>query len=300
MKHAWTGGQYSLWRAALATVLCVRFVGLACAGRAMLSLLGAREPMSTAVASACAAAATIACLLLAAGAWHRVAALALAAAVVLVRDPVDSVAEPIILAALLVLVACTRPAPYLSLPAIGRADPSGSWILPDWVYACAWILLAAVLANDLWPVVSAGVWPDGAPESADVAWRWLGWVAYLAPLALPRRATRLAWIAIVAVEIWLIARGASTTARASDVVLLAGATFDPGWIAPRDAHAVEFVYYDGHCGLCHRFVRFLLAEDRRGRAFRFAPLDSESLRRRIAPDARATLPDSVVVCTHDG
>lgn len=50
----------------------------------------------------------------------------------------------------------------------------------------------------------------------------------------------------------------------------------------------DTIFYDGHCGLCHRLVRFVLAVDRAG-AFRFAPLV-----------VRASLPDSIVVRTLDG
>jgi predicted DCC family thiol-disulfide oxidoreductase YuxK len=64
--------------------------------------------------------------------------------------------------------------------------------------------------------------------------------------------------------------------------------------------AAEFLFYDGHCGLCHRAVKFVLRHDRSGRAFRFAPLQGETFRARVAEDRRAGLPDSVVVLTRDG
>jgi predicted DCC family thiol-disulfide oxidoreductase YuxK len=36
--------------------------------------------------------------------------------------------------------------------------------------------------------------------------------------------------------------------------------------------SVITVFYDGHCGLCHGFIRFLLARDPGGEKFDFAPL----------------------------
>lgn len=60
------------------------------------------------------------------------------------------------------------------------------------------------------------------------------------------------------------------------------------------------VFYDGHCGLCHGAVRFLLARDRDGSRFRFAPLQGETLGRLVRPEARPALPDSVVVIAADG
>ena len=60
------------------------------------------------------------------------------------------------------------------------------------------------------------------------------------------------------------------------------------------------MFYDGHCGLCHGAVKFLLARDRDGGRFRFAPLQGETLPRLVPPEARAVLPDSVVVLTAEG
>ena len=64
--------------------------------------------------------------------------------------------------------------------------------------------------------------------------------------------------------------------------------------------APERLFYDGSCALCHWAVRFVLARDPQGRAFRFAPLDSEAFRRVASEAVRASLPDSLVVETRDG
>ena len=62
----------------------------------------------------------------------------------------------------------------------------------------------------------------------------------------------------------------------------------------------EIVFYDGHCGLCHRGVKFVLKHDRSGTAFRFAPLQGEKFQTRVPVDQRANLPNSIVVQTRDG
>jgi predicted DCC family thiol-disulfide oxidoreductase YuxK len=77
-------------------------------------------------------------------------------------------------------------------------------------------------------------------------------------------------------------------------------TFDPAWVRPRPAAGPGLLFYDGGCGLCHRAVRFVLAEDRDGTAFRFAPLDSENFRSVVPEATRKRLPDSFVVLTADG
>ncbi len=64
--------------------------------------------------------------------------------------------------------------------------------------------------------------------------------------------------------------------------------------------AVETLFYDGGCGLCHRAVRFLLWADREGRCFRFAPLGGRTFRVVVPEGERARLPDSLVLRTESG
>ncbi|MDX2000698.1 MAG: DCC1-like thiol-disulfide oxidoreductase family protein [Thermoanaerobaculia bacterium] len=63
---------------------------------------------------------------------------------------------------------------------------------------------------------------------------------------------------------------------------------------------VERLFYDGHCGLCHRSVSFVLHHDPAGRAFRFAPLGGPTFLASLSAAERAGLPDSIVVQTSDG
>ncbi len=72
------------------------------------------------------------------------------------------------------------------------------------------------------------------------------------------------------------------------------------FLVEREAGAAEYLFYDGHCGLCHRAVKFVLRHDRSGKAFRFAPLEGETFQARVAVERRAGLPDSVVVLRSDG
>jgi len=60
------------------------------------------------------------------------------------------------------------------------------------------------------------------------------------------------------------------------------------------------VFYDGHCGLCHGLVRFLIARDPTGEKFDFAPLQGEYCASTIPQAARQHLPESVVVRTASG
>jgi predicted DCC family thiol-disulfide oxidoreductase YuxK len=64
--------------------------------------------------------------------------------------------------------------------------------------------------------------------------------------------------------------------------------------------APETIFYDGHCGLCHRWVRFVVKRDTRSEAFRFAPLGGERFSQLVPQPPRENVPDSIVVLTSDG
>jgi predicted DCC family thiol-disulfide oxidoreductase YuxK len=62
----------------------------------------------------------------------------------------------------------------------------------------------------------------------------------------------------------------------------------------------EEIFYDGHCGLCHGAVKFLVRRDPDGQAFRFAPLQGNTFQALVPYDRRAGLPDSIVMLTREG
>lgn len=69
---------------------------------------------------------------------------------------------------------------------------------------------------------------------------------------------------------------------------------------PQVAPTTEILFYDGHCGLCHRSVKFVIKHDRSGSAFRFAPLQGPTFQAQVPANRRAGLPDSIVVLTQSG
>jgi predicted DCC family thiol-disulfide oxidoreductase YuxK len=115
---------------------------------------------------------------------------------------------------------------------------------------------------------------------------------------LPATVLIAARVAFVAALLACVLRPSPGSVPAAVFLLLLG--FDPAWLAPRRGNAPATLFYDGDCGLCHRAVRFVLAEDRDGCAFRFAPLASETFEKALPAAERAALPDSLVVRTPDG
>jgi len=71
-------------------------------------------------------------------------------------------------------------------------------------------------------------------------------------------------------------------------------------VMPLPPQPPEVIFYDGHCGLCHCAVKFVLKHDGAGAAFRFAPLQGETFQARVPVDRRDGLPDSMAVQAHGG
>lgn len=62
----------------------------------------------------------------------------------------------------------------------------------------------------------------------------------------------------------------------------------------------DLIFYDGHCGLCHRWVKRVLEAGPPGERFRVSPLQGETIKSMLSEPERSDLPDSVVVRTSDG
>jgi predicted DCC family thiol-disulfide oxidoreductase YuxK len=265
-------------------------------------------------------------LLLAIGMWDRAAAILLwyLGGAFLVRNPL--IANPALpfLGWLLLAHAFLPSAPYGSLAARGRSDPRGNWRMSAAVYGAAWVLMALAysysgamkLASPSWidgsamarvlanPLARPGAMHDFLLGVPPVLLRFATWGALalelsFAPLAAIRRVRPWIWSAMVVMHIGLLALVAFPDLTVGMVILHAF-TFDPAWVPALWIGSRETMFYDGHCGLCHRAVRFVLAEDADGSRFRFAPLQGATFEAAVPPSQQAGLPDSVVVQTADG
>jgi predicted DCC family thiol-disulfide oxidoreductase YuxK len=171
-------------------------------------------------------------------------------------------------------------------------------VSPSWLDGTA---LAKVLENPLarpgWLRELLLSLPDGVLRLA--SWGALGLELAFAPLALISRLRPWLWGLMLIMHVSLVAV-IDFADLSLGMVMLHLFTFDPAWIRPQRAAGAETLFYDGHCGLCHRAVRFVLAEDRAGDTFRFAPLESETFREVVSESERAALPDSLLVLTSEG
>jgi predicted DCC family thiol-disulfide oxidoreductase YuxK len=343
MRNGWTGGQYSLFRAAFGAYLFVHFAQMAPWAAELFSNHGVLpdgrdSPLlqlfpnilalwdgPTFVTSLVIVAAGLS-ILFAIGQWDRFAAVAIWYVWACLHGRMPLISNPGLpyVGWVLLAHAVLPPAPYGSWAARGRIDPGGSWRMPNGIFLVAWILMALGYSYSGYTKLISPSWRDGTALAyvlenplarpgmvrdwllalpADVLRiaTWAALVAELsfAPLALVRRLRPWIWAAMLLMHLSLIVV-LDFADLSLGMVMLHLFTFDPAWVRAKVSPGPDVLFYDGGCGLCHRAVRFVLAEDVDGSAFRFAPLDSDTFRAATSEETRATLPDSFVVLTKAG
>jgi len=343
MKNGWTGGQYSVYRAIFGGYLFVHYLRLVRWGPELFSREGLLpDPWASPlvrlfpnILSVWDSATLVRCLLvlaaglgvlLAIGAWDRLAAAALwyLGACLLGRNPL--IANPALpfVGWLLLAHAFLPGAPYGSLAARGRNDPRGHWRMTPAIYGVAWLLMALGYSYSGFMKLGSPSWLDGSAMARILAnplarpgplrdillvmptvalqcgtWAALALELTFAPWALFRRARRWIWSAMVLMHVGLLAL-IDFPDLTMGMAILHLFTFDPAWVSALGIGVKETMFYDGHCGLCHRAVRFVIAEDGDGSRFRFAPLQGRRFASLVPAEPRPALRDSLAVHTADG
>jgi predicted DCC family thiol-disulfide oxidoreductase YuxK len=261
-------------------------------------------------------------LLVAIGRWDTLASMALVVLwlALVGRDPLVSVGGQGVVVLLLLLHLTMPRAPYGSLAAYGRVDPRGGWHHVRRSWGVGWVALAlgyAVTAGAL--LLHHAGWTDGTAlaqlfDGPGVRWGFvaealrtlpagvttgatygvLGALLLFLPLALLRSARPWVWTLLLIGQLLRMAL-LEDAGAAPMLVLLHAFTFDPAWLPAKGGDGPSTVFYDGECGLCHRFVRMLLAEDASGETFRFAPLKGTTFAVAVPEGPLGQLPDSVIV-----
>jgi predicted DCC family thiol-disulfide oxidoreductase YuxK len=216
--------------------------------------------------------------------------------------------------------------PYGSWDARGRLDPGADWRMPTRIHTATWIVLAISYAYSGATKLGNPSWIDGSallqalsdplagrtllgelvlalpsPLISLAMWSVLALEISFAPLAILRKARPWLWLALLGVQLSRMALGPFADSSAG-MLMLHFFAFDPAWVKGRKECAAT-IFYDGGCGLCHRFVRFALAEDHEGKCFRFAPLGSNAfaaVRNESAGAEALDQIDSIVLSLSDG
>ena len=220
---------------------------------------------------------------------------------------------------LLLAHACLPRAGFGAWVRLGRTAGEVPWRIAPSLFAAAWILMAVGYTYSGWTKLMSPSWQDGTALLDMVAnplgrhgsahgvlaglpsivfkfaaWGALSLELLFAPLALVRRLRPWLWGMLLAMHVVLI--GLVDFADLSlGMVMLHFFTFDPAWIRPRVRGAPGTVYYDGDCGFCHGFVRFVVSEESAEEGFRFAPLETgETVVVRTAEGAMLTHSDAIL------
>lgn len=217
--------------------------------------------------------------------------------------------------------------PYGSMDARGRIDPGGGWRFPASIHCAGWIVMAIGYSYSGAMKLASPSWVDGSallhvlsnplarptflretllalpqPLIALATWSALGLEIGFAPLAIFRRLRPWLWLALLGMHLSLMAL-IDFADLSAGMVMLHFFTFDPAWIKGASEKRPATMFYDGSCGLCHRTVRFVIAEDCDGARFRFAPLEGSAFAALRESSTRAEMLeqiDSIVLSLPDG
>ena len=219
---------------------------------------------------------------------------------------------------------------HLVVPSLPRGplpemttSATATWEMPKPLFAASWIVLALAYSYSGYTKLLSPSWVSGDaigyvlqnPLARDyflrdwflalpggmlplLTWSVMGIELLFAPLAFFRSLRPILWSAMLVVQLGFLCL-LNFADLTIPMLLFHLLTFDPSWIAAKQPDAQEVIYYDGNCGLCHRVVRFVLAEDRMGK-FVFSPLQGEAFKRAVDEHVRKTLPDSFVVIDGSG
>jgi len=343
VSNGWTGGQYSLFRLALAAYLFVHFAALLPWGAELFSSAGALVPASASPLArlfpnvltlfdgpgfvrAFLVLGLAATVPLALGVFDRAAAVVLwyVWACLFGRNPLISNPSLPFIGWILLAHAVIPAAPYGSWAARGRVDPRGDWSLPRSIFLVAWMVMALGYTYSGVTKLVSPSWVDGTalshvlvnplarpgfvrelllglpPVLLRVAtWSALALELLFTPLVLIRALRPWVWSSMVGLHLGLLVF-VDFADLTLGMLLIHFLTFDPAWVPPRRASAPATVFYDGHCGLCHGVVRFVLAERSASARLVFAPLHGALFNTRVSQAQQAKLPDSLVVLTEEG
>ncbi len=181
---------------------------------------------------------------------------------------------------------------YLFIP---QNKHNGTWHLPQHLYFAAWAVLALSYSYSGYTKLLSPSWVSGDtiqfvlenPLARDTWFR--EWLLSLAPIFLKSLTWIILWVELLFVPLVLIKRlrplawfimlivqlGFLICLNFADLtfpmLLIHLITFDPHWIKPKGQKESLWLFYDGECGLCHRYVKLVLSEDKED-CFHFSPL----------------------------
>lgn len=194
-----------------------------------------------------------------------------------------------------------------------------TWKMPTGIFFAAWLAMAVGYSYSGYTKVISPSWIDGSAlyhvlhnplartniitdcllAMPEFVLKWMTWGAFVGellflPLAFVSRFRPWIWLALLGMHVSLL-----FVIRFADLsfgmIMLHLFTFNPAWIKPKKYRMPLKVFYDGSCGLCHRFVQFGLIEAPFEKPFIFAPLQGKLFQELMKRQNGVQVPDSIVV-----
>jgi len=260
---------------------------------------------------------TIASIFFMLGKWDRMAAVLLwyILACFLGRNPlIANPSLPFVGWLLLAHVFLPR-APYGSIEARRRIAPIGNWTMAPSIFLAAWVVMSIAYTYSGIMKLNSPSWIEGTAFSyllqnplircnalreilmkfpalvlKAMTWGALALEVSFAFLAPFKKLRPWIWASMLFMHVALLCL-INFADLTWGMIMVHFFTFDPSWVKPRPIVGNLSVFYDGSCGFCHSFVRFVLSENKGQAPFRFAPLD-----RRFSI---TSMPNSIVVEEQD-
>lgn len=193
-------------------------------------------------------------------------------------------------------------------PLAFKEKPDPDWRFPKKIFIGAWTLLALgyaisgiqklgdpswmngealqlFLNNPLTPDTFFREWLVAAPGLLKLmTWGTLALQIAFAPLALFAKIRPWVWLAMVAIHLGMFCV-LDVADHSAGMLLVHFFAFDSRWLKPKvkDPDNPPIIFFDGVCGLCDRFVDFVIAEDQ-AHVHRVSALQGETARNRLDPE----------------
>jgi predicted DCC family thiol-disulfide oxidoreductase YuxK len=327
----WSWNQYAIFRVLLGSYLVVHFVHLLPWGVELFSNRGmlanaAHSPLIGVFPNLLAwldspfAVTTLliggvgGSFMLTIGRWDRIAAVGLwlLLASLFGRNPLIANPSLPVVGWMLLFHAC--------MPARSNAQSGSDGRVPKYFFGLAWLLLAIAYSYSGWTKLFSDAWVQGEtvrwvlenPLARDTWLReWLlatpPWllesvtqvILYVellfAPLALIGRLRVWLWGIMLVVQLGFLVL-LNFADLTTPMLLLHLLTFEPRWLRERAFDQKATLLFDGECGFCHGWVRFVMQEDRAS-VFAFQPMQLAT--QANAASERADF-DSMIVEIDDG
>ena len=335
IKNGWTDGQYAIYRVTFGLYLLQHFIGLLPWGGELFSSAGVLRHSSFSplihlfpnifalwdfplFVESCLCAGALLSLFFIFAKFDRIAAVLIwyLLACLYGRNPL--IGNPSLPFIGWLLLAHALIPPHSRSGAIGQKYGMEAAKPPADIYVAAWILMSLAYTYSGYTKLISPSWLDGSalsrvlsnPLARDTflrtfllglppwilkiaTWSGLALELSFSPLALFRKVRPLLWMAMICMHLGLLVL-VNFSDLTAGMLILHFFTFDPAWLPCPRAQG-QTIFFDGNCGLCHGFVRFVLREDLSAQPFCFAPLQGESLRGTLPEPVRVNLPDSIVV-----